>query len=87
MDYSFEVQRKLEAAGLRADVDATGDRMQAKIRDAQLLKIPYMLVVGDREAEAGSVNLRLRTGEKRGELSVSSFIALAQEAIADKRPE
>jgi threonyl-tRNA synthetase len=51
-----------------------------------LLKIPYMLVVGDREAEANSVNLRLRTGEKRGALPVSEVIALAQEAIAEKRP-
>jgi threonyl-tRNA synthetase len=84
-EYAYQVQREMQEAGLRVDVDASGDRMQAKIRDAQLLKIPYMLVVGDREAEAGTVNLRLRTGEKRGALSVTDVIALAQEAIAEKR--
>jgi len=83
-EYAYRMQEEMQAAGLRVDVDASGDRMQAKIRDAQLLKIPYMLVVGDREAEAGAVNLRLRTGEKRGALSVADVIALAQEAIAEK---
>ena len=86
LDYAYEVQKELVAAGLRADVDASGERMQAKIRDAQMQKIPYMLVVGDREADAGTVNLRLRTGEKRGAVPVAEFIALAQEAIAEKRP-
>ena len=86
LDFACQVQKELAAAGLRADVDASGERMQAKIRDAQLLKIPYMLVVGDREAEAGAVNLRLRTGEKRGALAVPDFVALAQEAVASKRP-
>ena len=86
LDFACQVQKELAAAGLRADVDSSGERMQAKIRDAQLLKIPYMLVVGDREAEAGAVNLRLRTGEKRGALAVPDFVALAQEAVASKRP-
>ena len=86
LDYAYRVQKELEAAGLRAEVDASGERMQAKIRDAQLQKIPYMLIVGDREVEAGTVNLRLRTEETRGEMSVAEFIALAQEAIAEKRP-
>jgi threonyl-tRNA synthetase len=86
-EYAHQVQKELEAAGLRADVVDSAERMQAKIRDAQMLKIPYMLVVGDQEAEAGSVNLRLRSGEKPGALSVAEFVALAQEAIAEKRPE
>jgi len=86
VDYAYRVQKELEAAGLRAEVDDSGERMQAKIRDAQLQKIPYMLIIGDREVEAGTVNLRLRTEETRGEMSVAEFIALAQEAIAEKRP-
>jgi threonyl-tRNA synthetase len=85
LDYAYEVQKELVAAGLRADVDASGERMQAKIRDAQMQKIPYMLVVGDREADAGTVNLRFRTGDKRGAVPVAEFIALAQEAVAEKR--
>ncbi|MDH7486616.1 MAG: threonine--tRNA ligase [Anaerolineae bacterium] len=86
LDYAYQVQRELEAAGLRVDVDSSGERMQAKIREAQLSKIPYMLVVGDREAKTGTVNLRLRTEETRGEMSLAEFIALAREAIVEKRP-
>jgi threonyl-tRNA synthetase len=85
-DYARQVQQELTAAGLRVDVDDSSERMQAKIRDAQLLKIPYMLVVGDREAEAGQVNLRLRTGGDSRALSVGDFIALARQAVAEKRP-
>jgi len=61
------------------------DRMQAKIRDAQMQKVPYMLVIGDREMEAGQVNLRKRDGDKPGAMSVDEFLVLAQEAVADKR--
>jgi threonyl-tRNA synthetase len=59
--------------------------MRAKIRDAQMQKIPYMLVVGDREVEAGQVNLRLRDGNVPGAMSVDDFAALAQETVAEKR--
>jgi threonyl-tRNA synthetase len=59
--------------------------MQAKIRDAQLQKVPYMLVIGDREVKAGAVAVRLRNGEDLGARSVPEFIAMAQEAIAEKR--
>jgi threonyl-tRNA synthetase len=59
--------------------------MQAKIRDAQLQKIPYMLVVGDREMEAAQVNLRRRDGEKPGAMSVEDFLALAQEAVVERK--
>ncbi len=59
--------------------------MQAKIRQAQLEKIPYMLVVGDREVAEGMVSLRLRTEEDLGSRPVADFIKMAQEAIAEKR--
>jgi threonyl-tRNA synthetase len=59
--------------------------MQAKIRDAQMLKIPYMLVIGNREMEAEQVNLRMRDGNVPGAMSVDAFLALAQEAVAEKR--
>jgi threonyl-tRNA synthetase len=80
--YADEVAGRLRAAGLRAEVDARGERMQAKIRDAQLQKVPYMLVVGDKEAEAGAVAVRERSGENRGPLPVEEFLRLAQERIA-----
>lgn len=85
VDYAREVETQLRAAGLRTEVDARSERMQAKIRDAQLQKVPYMLVIGDREAEAGAVAVRLRTEEDLGARSVEEFIAMAQEAIEEKR--
>jgi threonyl-tRNA synthetase len=85
VDYAQSVVEQLRAAGLRAEVDISSERMRAKIRDAQMQKIPYMLVVGDREAEAGQVNLRLRDGNVPGAMSVGEFVALAQEAVAEKR--
>ncbi len=63
IEYALTVADGLRQAGLRADVDQRGERMQAKIRDAQLQKVPYMLVVGDREEAAGAVAVRLRSGE------------------------
>ncbi len=85
VDYAYSVADQLKAAGLWVDVDASGERMQAKIRDAQMQKVPYMLIIGDREIEAGQVNLRVRDGSKPGAMAVDDFIALAQEAIAEKR--
>ena len=84
VEYANEVEDKLREAGIRASTDASSSRMSAKIREAQLMKVPYMLVVGDREAEAGTVSVRLR-GKKRqlGVLSVDDFIEHAEEAIAD----
>jgi threonyl-tRNA synthetase len=59
--------------------------MQAKIRDAQLQKVPYMLVMGDREVKAGAVAVRLRNGEDLGAQPVSDFVTMAQAAVAEKR--
>jgi threonyl-tRNA synthetase len=68
-------------AGLRVDVDTTNERMQKKIRDAQLQKIPYMLVVGEREAENGTVAVRLRSGKDLGAMTLDKFLArIKQEA-------
>jgi len=72
--YAREVADELAAAGFRAEVDARPERMGAKIRDAQLQKVPYMLVVGSREEEVRGVSLRLRTNEDRGMTELSSFV-------------
>jgi len=85
-EYAHQVAEQLRAADLRVEVDDSDDRMQAKIRRAQLEKIPYMLVVGDREMQSGAVAVRLRTEENLGAMPVEQFIALAQEAVAEKRP-
>jgi threonyl-tRNA synthetase len=84
-DYAHSVAAQLKAAGLRGEVNDSSDRMQAKIRDAQLQKVPYMLVMGDREVQAGMVAVRLRNGDDLGAQPVADFIALAQAAIAEKR--
>ena len=83
-EFAQQVQEQLKAAGLRSAVDQSGGRMQAKIRNAQLQKIPYMLVIGKREAEAGSVAVRLRSGEDLGAMSVDAFLGLVQPVIETK---
>ena len=81
-DYCVKVQERLKAAGLRVDLDAGEERMNAKIRNAQLLKIPYMLVVGDREQEGGAVAVRLRSGEDLKSKTVDEFLTIAQAAVS-----
>jgi threonyl-tRNA synthetase len=83
--YAGQVAGRLRQAGLRVEVDESSDRMGNKIRKAQEQKIPYMLVVGDKEAETGAVAVRLRTNENLGPQSVDEFIAVAQEAVVEKR--
>jgi threonyl-tRNA synthetase len=74
-EYAAEVARRLVGAGLRAEADLRDDRMRAKIRDAQLMKVPYMLVVGDREAETGAVSVRLRTEADLGPMALDDLVA------------
>ncbi len=83
--YAHDVAAELKAAGFRVEVNDSGDRMQAKIRDAQLQKVPYMLVIGDREVEKGAVAVRLRSGEDLGAQPVLDFVTMAQTAVAEKR--
>ena len=83
LPYARQVAEKLKAEGLRVEVDERGERMGAKIRDAQNQKIPYMLVVGDREMENNQVALRLRSGENPGPMSLEAFIQKATQDIAD----
>ncbi len=84
VEYAREVAAKLAQANLIAEVDDSGERMNAKIRRAQMEKIPYMLVLGDREAEDGTVSVRLRTEENLGAMPVDDLIARAQELIASR---
>jgi threonyl-tRNA synthetase len=84
LDYARQVAQELKKAGLRVIVDERPERMNAKIRDAQNQKIPYMLVIGDQEQESGQVALRLRNGENPGPMPVVVFIAQAHEEIDAK---
>jgi len=79
--YVEDVARQLRERGIRVEVDDSSDRMGAKIRDAEKQKIPYMLVVGDREEEAGTVAPRLRTGEQLDPMSVDQLLERMLEEI------
>jgi threonyl-tRNA synthetase len=78
-DYARDVAARLRESGLRVDVDDRNERMQAKIREAQLQKVPYMLVVGNKEQEADTVAVRQRAGEDLGAIPVADFLARVQE--------
>ncbi len=86
-DVARAVAERLKAAGLRVAVDDSSDRMNAKIRNAQLLKVPYMLVIGDQEAQNGTVSLRKRDGTRQDQMPVEQFIALAADRIARRGRE
>ena len=83
-EYAGEVAEKLRDSGLRVEVDTRGERMNAKIRDAQNQKIPYMLVVGDREVEDEAVSVRLRSEENLGAMPLESFIDRAKADIRER---
>ena len=81
LEYAQQVQGTLTGAGFRVEVDGRSERMNLKIRNAQMMKVPYMLVVGDREMEAGAVAVRQRDGEDLGAMKLAVFLErLKQEA-------
>jgi threonyl-tRNA synthetase len=82
--YCEEAAERLRTAGLRVEVDNSGERMGNKIRLAQKRKIPYMLVVGDKEQAAHQVSVRLRSGEDLGPQDIAAFEKMALEAVASK---
>jgi threonyl-tRNA synthetase len=87
VEYCQNVAEQATRIGLRVEIYDQKERMQAKIRDAQLLKIPYMLVVGKREVENGAVAVRLRSGEDAGAMPIADFLAMAQRIVASKSLE
>jgi threonyl-tRNA synthetase len=82
-----EAGSRLARAGLRVEVDDRNEKLGARIRKAELAKVPCMLVVGEKEAAAGSVAVRLRHGGDAGTLSIEEFLTAAQSAVASRRPE
>ncbi len=83
-EYAGEAARKLDAQGFRAEVDGRSEKIGKKIREATLEKIPYMLVVGDRDMEAGTVSVRRRSGEDLGAMSLEQFAALLSDEVEKK---
>ncbi len=83
-EYAEKVVERLSDAGIRVEGDYRSEKLGYKIRDAQMQKIPYMLVVGDKEAESGSVAVRTRAGGDEGVMSVDDFMAKCLKEIAEK---
>jgi threonyl-tRNA synthetase len=87
VEYARQVCARLFEAGFRIDVDDSSKRMNAKIREAQLQKVPYMLVVGDREQENETVAVRLRSGENLGAMPITEFEALMHRMVSKRSLE
>ena len=84
IDYAQQVTQKLKDAGFRAHLDDRNEKLQAKIRDAQLEKIPYMLIIGGKEAEAGTVSVRHRSKGDQGPKPLAEVVAALQEEVASR---
>ena len=80
-DWAVEVAKRLDAAGIRVETDLRNEKIGYKIREAQGQKIPYMLVIGDKEAEAGAVAVRTRAGGDKGAMPLDEFTAMIMEQI------
>ncbi|HEY9527768.1 MAG TPA: threonine--tRNA ligase [Anaerolineales bacterium] len=87
VDYAREVARKLRAEGMRVDLDERSERMNAKIRDAQKQKVPYMLVLGDNEMNNAQVSLRVRDGSQQNNIPLDEFVARAKDRIKRRAAE
>ena len=86
LEYSRGIRDRLVAAGIRATVDERSEKVNLKIRDAQLQKVPYMLVVGDREQQSGQVSVRNRKHADQGVKTVDEFLSDIGKLIAAKTP-
>jgi len=84
VDYALKVEAELKAGGMRAEADVRPERMNLKIREAQLQKTPYMLIVGDKEVESATVSVRLRSGEDLGGQTIAAFREMARAVIERK---
>jgi threonyl-tRNA synthetase len=87
VEYAEKVAAQLRAVGVRVDVDARNEKMNAKIREHAMQKVPFLLVVGDKEAEAGKVNVRTRGKEKTEDLAATEFVGKIRGLIAEKKAD
>jgi threonyl-tRNA synthetase len=83
-DYLFGVVAQLKKAGIRADIDASDDRMQKKVRNAQLQKIPFMLIAGEEDMQAGAVSIRYRNGDQKNGLPIADVIAEISKVVSER---
>jgi threonyl-tRNA synthetase len=85
VDYLASVVKEFKGAGIRIDLDASDDRMQKKIRNAQMQKVPFMLIAGEEDQQAGKVSIRYRNGEQKNSIAVADAIAEIRSAISDRK--
>ncbi len=86
-EYAQGIVQQLREQGIRVSADVSAQRMNAKIRSAQLMKVPYMLVVGENEMKAGQVSLRVRDGSQQNNIPLAEFVARARDRIARRAKE
>jgi threonyl-tRNA synthetase len=79
-----EIFAKIKKAGIRAELDDRSETLGAKIRDAQMMRIPYMVIVGQKEVAAGKIALRTREEKDLGQIALADFIKMVQEKITEK---
>jgi threonyl-tRNA synthetase len=83
-DYMFDVVAQLKKAGIRAEIDASDDRFQKKIRNAQLQKIPFMLIAGEEDMKAGAISFRYRNGDQKNGVPIADAIKEIAQVVADR---
>jgi threonyl-tRNA synthetase len=86
LDYAATVKAKLEAAGLRVELDARNEKMNAKIREFTLQKVPFVLIMGDKEAASEAVSVRTRGKGDEGSVPLVDFINRAKGLVEQKSP-
>jgi threonyl-tRNA synthetase len=86
-EYAESIAKQLRENGIRAHADLSSQRMNAKIRSAQLMKVPYMLVVGDNEMQSAQVSLRVRDGSQQNNIPLEDFTARAKDKIVRRASE
>ena len=84
-DYLFDIAKKLKTAGIRVEVDASDDRMQKKVRNAQMQKVPYMLIAGEEDMNSGAVSFRYRNGEQKNGIPIAQAIEEILETISTRK--
>ena len=84
-DYLSGVVKEFKSAGIRIDLDASDDRMQKKIRNAQMQKVPYMLIAGEEDQQAGKVSIRYRNGDQKNAIAIADAIAEIKSAISERK--
>jgi threonyl-tRNA synthetase len=83
-DYLADVIKTMKKAGIRAELDASDDRMQKKVRNAQMQKVPFMVIAGEEDMAAGAVSFRYRNGEQKNGIPIAQAILEIQKVVAER---